>query len=83
MGVAACIKHFVCNNHEYDRFDMNVNAGERALREIYFPAFEAGVKEGGVWMVMSAYNKVNGTNCSANKFLLTDVLKRGWASTGW
>ena len=81
-GVAACIKHFACNNHEYDRFDMNVNVGERALREIYFPAFEAGVKEGGVWIVMSSYNKVNGTNSSANKFLLTDVLKRGWGFDG-
>ena len=81
-GVSACIKHFVCNNHEHDRFDMNVNVGERALREIYFPAFEAGVKEGGVWMVMSSYNKVNGTNSSANKFLLTDVLKRGWGFDG-
>ena len=81
-GVSACIKHFACNNHEYDRFDMNVNVGERALREIYFPAFEAGVREGGVWMVMSSYNKVNGTNSSANPFLLTDVLKRGWGFDG-
>ncbi len=81
-GVGACIKHFACNNHEYDRFNMNVNVGERALREIYFPAFEAGVKEGGVWMVMSSYNKVNGTNSSANKFLLTDVLKQGWGFDG-
>ena len=45
-GVGACIKHFVCNNQEHDRFDVNVVVGERALREIYFPAFEAGVKEG-------------------------------------
>ncbi len=81
-GVGACIKHFACNNHEFDRFDMNVNVDERALREIYFPAFEAGVKEGGVWMVMSSYNKVNGTHSSANKFLLLDVLKRGWGFDG-
>ena len=81
-GVGACIKHFACNNHEYDRFNMNVNVGERALREIYFPAFEAGVKEGGVWLVMSSYNKLNGTNTSANKFLLTDVLKKGWGFDG-
>ncbi len=81
-GVAACIKHFACNNHEYDRFNMNVTVSERALREIYFPAFEAGVKEGGVWLVMSSYNKVNGTNSSANRFLLTDVLKRGWGFDG-
>ena len=81
-GVSACIKHFDCNNHEYDRFNMNVVVGERAQREIYFPAFEAGVKEGKVWMVMSSYNKVNGTYASANKFLLTDVLKRGWGFDG-
>ncbi len=81
-GVGACIKHFACNNQEDDRFNVNVTVGERALREIYFPAFEAGVKEGGVWMVMSAYNKVNGVNASANRFLLTDVLKRGWGFDG-
>ncbi len=81
-GVSACVKHFVCNNHEYDRFNMNVQVGERALREIYFPAFEAAVKEGKVWMVMSSYNKVNGTYASANHFLLTDVLKKGWGFDG-
>ena len=81
-GVAACVKHFACNNHEYDRFNMNVQVGERALREIYFPAFEAAVKEGKVWMVMSSYNKVNGTYASANRFLLTDVLKKGWGFDG-
>ena len=81
-GVSACIKHFACNNHETDRFEMNVNVGERALREIYFPAFEAGVKEGGVWTVMSSYNKLNGTNTSASPFLLTDVLRRDWGFDG-
>ncbi len=81
-GVAACVKHFACNNHEYDRFNMNVTVGERALREIYFPAFEAAVKEGKVWMVMSSYNLVNGHHSSANRFLLTDVLKKGWGFDG-
>lgn len=81
-GVGACLKHFACNNHEYDRFNMNVTVGERALREIYFPAFEAGVKEGKAWLVMSSYNKVNGTYSSANRFLLTDVLKKGWGFDG-
>ena len=81
-GIGACIKHFVCNNQEHDRFDVNVIVGERALREIYFPAFKAGVQEGGVWMVMSSYNEVNGTHASASKFLLTDVLKRGWGFDG-
>jgi len=81
-GVAACIKHFACNNQETDRFEVNENIGERALREIYFPAFEAAVKEGKVWTVMSAYDEINGTHCSANPFLLTDVLKHDWKFDG-
>ena len=81
-GVAACIKHFACNNHEYDRFNMDVHVPERALREIYLPAFEAGVREGKVWTVMSSYNLVNGAHASANKFLLTDVLKGEWDFDG-
>lgn len=81
-GVAACVKHFACNNQETDRFEVNENIGERALREIYFPAFEAAVKEGKVWTVMSAYNEINGKHCSANPFLLTDVLKHDWKFDG-
>lgn len=81
-GVAACIKHFSCNNTEADRFEINVNVGERALREIYWPAFEAGVKEGKVWTVMGAYNLLNGTHATANSYLLTDVLKKGWGFDG-
>ena len=79
-GVAACIKHFALNNQETDRFTVNVQVGERALREIYLPAFEAGVMQGHAWTLMSSYNKVNGLHSSANHYLLTDVLKRGW---GW
>ena len=74
-GVAACVKHFAANNQETDRFEVNEDIGERALREIYFPAFEAAVKEGKVWAVMSSYTKVNGQHASANSFLVTDVLK--------
>jgi len=81
-GVAACIKHFACNNQEQDRLSINEIVGERALREIYLPAFEAGVKEGKVWTLMSSYNKVNGRHASANAYLLTDVLKRGWGFDG-
>ncbi|MGH8048165.1 MAG: glycoside hydrolase family 3 C-terminal domain-containing protein [Chthoniobacterales bacterium] len=81
-GVAACIKHYACNNEEVDRDFVDVNVGERALREIYLPAFEAGVKQGGVWCVMSSYNKVNGPHASANAYLLTDVLKKGWGYDG-
>ncbi|MEO5714885.1 MAG: glycoside hydrolase family 3 C-terminal domain-containing protein [Luteolibacter sp.] len=81
-GVAACIKHFACNNQESDRFEIDVNVGERALREIYFPAFEAGVKEGKVWTVMGSYNLLNGTHATANPYLLSDVLKKGWGFDG-
>ena len=81
-GIVACIKHFAANNEEVDRFTVDVLVSERALREIYFPAFEAGVKEGGVWTVMSSYNRLNGPYASANRYLLTDVLKRGWGFDG-
>jgi len=81
-GISACVKHFACNNEEVDRGYVNVTVGERALREIYLPAFEAAVKEGKVWCVMDAYNQVNGFHCSANRFLLTDVLKHDWGFDG-
>jgi len=81
-GVAASLKHFAANNEEVDRDYVNVIVGERALREIYLPAFEAGVTEGQAWTVMSSYNKVNGYHSSANRYLLTDILKRCWGFTG-
>ncbi len=82
MGTSACIKHFACNNEEIDRRAVNVQVSERALREIYLPAFEAGVREGHVWALMSSYNRVNGPHSSAQPYLLTDVLKRGWGFDG-
>ena len=81
-GTVACIKHFICNNEEDDRMTVNVLVSERALREIYMPSFEMGVKDGGVWTVMSSYNRINGPFASANQYLLTDVLKRGWGFDG-
>jgi beta-glucosidase len=81
-GVAACVKHYACNNEEVDRNTVDVKIGERALREIYLPAFEAAVKDGHVWSVMDSYNLVNGAHASANKYLLIDVLKKGWNFDG-
>ena len=81
-GVSSCVKHFACNNQESDRGDVNVTVGERALREIYLPAFEAAVKEGKAWSVMSSYNLVNGRHSSANLWLLTEVLKKQWGFDG-
>ena len=81
-GVSACIKHYACNNQEEDRNGVNAQVSERALREIYLPAFEAGVTEGKVWCVMSSYNLVNGFHSSANHHLLTDILKNDWGFDG-
>ena len=82
VGTAVCLKHFACNNEEVDRGAVDVQVGERALREIYLPAFAAGVQEGHAWSVMSSYNRVNGPHSSANAYLLTDVLKKGWGFDG-
>jgi beta-glucosidase len=81
-GISACIKHFACNNQETDRMGVNVIVSERALREIYLPAFEAGVKEGHVLSVMSSYNLVNGKHSSANPYLLKEILKKEWGFDG-
>ncbi|SDT04087.1 beta-glucosidase [Mucilaginibacter mallensis] len=80
--VAACIKHFAANNQETDRNMMNAIVDERALREIYFPAFKAAVQQGNAYTVMSAYNKLNGYWCSENDFLLNKVLKKEWGFKG-
>ena len=82
QGVVATVKHYAANNHENDRMVDSSNVDERVLRELYFKPFEAAVREGGAWAVMCAYNKVNGTYCSENPFLLTDVLKHDWAFKG-
>jgi beta-glucosidase len=81
-GFGACLRQFAVNNQETDRTSINVRVGERAMREIYLPSFEAGVKEGRAWAVMSAHNKVNGRHASANPYLLLDVLKQGWEFDG-
>ncbi len=82
QGVAACVKHFAANNQEIDRMDVNTKVDERVLRELYFPAFKAAVKDGGVLTVMSAYNKLNGAWCSENPWLLNQVLKKEWGFRG-
>jgi beta-glucosidase len=81
--VIATVKHFAANNQEWDRFSVSANVDERTLREIYLPGFRAGVKEGGAWSVMSAYNKLNGMFCSENPWLLTEVLKKEWGFQGF
>ncbi len=81
--VAACIKHFAANNQEVNRNTINAIVDERALREIYFPAFKAAVQQGNAYVVMSAYNKLNGYWCSENNFLLNEVLKKEWGFKGF
>jgi beta-glucosidase len=81
-GIAVCAKHFALNNQEKDRGTINVEVSERALREIYLPAFEAAVKDGGVLSIMGAYNKFRGQHASHNKYLLQDILKTEWGFKG-
>lgn len=80
--VVACIKHFALNNQETMRGTVNVEVEERPLREIYLPAFEAGVREGGALSVMGAYNKVRGQHCCHSDLLLNQILKEEWGFQG-
>ena len=82
QDVAACVKHYALNNQEYERNNINAITDERTLREIYLPAFESAIIEGGALTLMSAYNKVNGKWCSENSTLLTDILKNEWNFEG-
>ena len=79
-GVAATVKHFVANDSETDRFSVNALVDERVLRELYLTPFER-IVAAGVWAVMAAYNKVNGTTMTENP-LQRDLLKREWAFDG-
>ncbi len=81
-GVAATVKHYAGNESEYQRNTISSDIPERALRELYLLPFELAVKEGGTWAIMSAYNKLNGTYCSENKRLLTDILRDEWGFDG-
>ncbi len=81
-GIAVCAKHFALNNQELERETINVEASERALREIYLPAFETAVKEGEVLSVMGAYNKFRGLYACQNPYLLQIILKGEWGFRG-
>ena len=81
-GVAACVKHFALNNQEVNRHTVNVNLSDRALYEIYLPAFKAAVQEGKAWSIMGSYNKYKGQHCCHNQYLLNDILRGEWGFDG-
>ena len=81
-GVACCIKHFACNDQEHERMTISAEVDERALREIHLVAFEHAVQEAGVWSVMTAYNKVNGTYCGEQPELIGSILRDEWGFDG-
>ena len=81
-GVAACVKHYALNNQEHWRGHINVEVSDRALNEIYLPAFKAAVIDGKAWSLMGAYNKFRGEHCSHNQVLLNDILKNTWDFDG-
>lgn len=81
-NVIATVKHYACNDQEWERNNYDVITDERSLREIHLPAFEYAVKEGEALAVMSAYNLVNGEHCSENQHLLNEILKKDWGFKG-
>ncbi|AGN01414.1 glycoside hydrolase family 3 domain protein [Salinarchaeum sp. Harcht-Bsk1] len=82
-GVMACVKHYAANNQETDRHEVSAEIPERALRELYLPAFEAAVTDAEVASVMAAYNRVNGTHATEHPRLLTGILREEWGFSGF
>lgn len=81
-GVGATIKHFCCNNQEDNRFGVNENVSERALREIYLRGFEIAVKESKPLALMTSYNQLNGAYTGCRRDLVTDILRCEWGYKG-
>lgn len=82
-GVIANVKHYAANNQETNRFTVNEEIDERTLREIYFPAFEASIRQGHAASLMCAYPRVNGTYCCEDALLLNEILKKEWKFDGF
>src|ERR1700682_5712997 len=81
-GVGASIKHYVCNDEEFERTSISSEVRERVLREVYLQPFQAVVREAHPWTIMAAYNYVNGVAASENSYLLTDILRNEWGFEG-
>lgn len=81
-GVAACVKHYALNNQELWRGHINVELSDRALHEIYLPAFEKAVVDGGSWSIMGSYNKIRGQHACHNDLMLNKILKGDWKFDG-
>src|ERR1700730_6460699 len=81
-GVGASIKHYVCNDEEFERFTISSEVRERVLREIYLLPFQTAVREVQPWTIMAADNYVNGVAASENSYLLTDILRNEWGFEG-
>ncbi len=81
-GVGACIKHFVANDQEYERFSISSEVDERTLREIYLEPFRIAIRNANPWSVMSAYNRINGTYACENDHTLLEILKGEWKYDG-
>lgn len=80
--VAVCVKHFALNNQEKERLEVDVNVSERALFEIYLPAFQAAVTKGNAYSIMCSYNRFRGDYVSDSSYLLTDILRKKWNYDG-
>ena len=81
-GVAACVKHYALNNQEINRHTTNVIVDDRALYEIYLPAFKAAVQEGKAWAIMGSYNLYKNQHNCHNRYLLNNILKGEWGFDG-
>lgn len=82
QGVASCIKHFVCNDTEFERMSIDSQVDERTMRELYLVPFERAVRDAGVLSVMTAYNKVNGLHAADHGWLVGDILRGEWGFEG-